>query len=97
MGKKNIEGEPPYKPVLHHLMDVAAVALQWYRLNPSRLKREAALLQVSPEQLSTVSAFLAGLHDLGKFFERFSDQGTGIMAHSNIGCEETGSRSGALA
>lgn len=70
-GQKNIEGEPPYKPVLHHLMDVAAVALQWYRLNPSRLKREAALLQVSPEQLSTVSAFLAGLHDLGKFSSGF--------------------------
>ena len=56
-----------YKPLLHHLMDVAAVARRWQQLNPARLEREAALLNASPEGLSTITAFLAGIHDLGKF------------------------------
>ena len=60
-----------YKPVLHHLMDVAAVALRWQQLNPARLEREAALLKASPECLSKITAFLAGIHDLGKFSRSF--------------------------
>ena len=40
-----------YKPLLHHLMDVAAVARRWQQLNPARLEREAALLNASPEGL----------------------------------------------
>ena len=60
-----------YKPVLHHLMDVAAVALRWQQLNPTRLEREAALLKASPECLSKITAFLAGIHDLGKFSRGF--------------------------
>lgn len=61
------EGQRSYKPVLHHLMDVAAVALRWQQLNPARLEREAALLKASPECLAKTTAFLAGIHDLGKF------------------------------
>ncbi|MYA24475.1 MAG: CRISPR-associated helicase Cas3' [Gemmatimonadetes bacterium] len=56
-----------YKPLLHHLMDVAAVALRWQQLNSARLEREAALLNESPECLARTTAFLAGIHDLGKF------------------------------
>ena len=65
------DGQPSYKPVLHHLMDVAAVALRWQQLNPARLEREAALLKASPECLSKTAAFLAGIHDLGKFLRSF--------------------------
>ena len=65
------EGQRSYKPVLHHLMDVAAVALRWQQLNPARLEREAALLNASPECLSKITAFLAGVHDLGKFSRSF--------------------------
>ena len=65
------EGQRSYKPVLHHLMDVAAVALRWQQLNPARLEREAALLKASPECLSKITAFLAGIHDLGKFSRGF--------------------------
>ena len=65
------EGQRSYKPVLHHLMDVAAVALRWQQLNPARLEREAALLNASPECLSKITAFLAGIHDLGKFSRSF--------------------------
>ena len=50
--RNNTKGQPDYKPVLHHLMDVAAVALQWQQLNPVRLEREAALLKVDPVCLS---------------------------------------------
>ena len=65
------EGQRNYKPVLHHLMDVAAVALRWQQLDPTRLEREAALLKASPECLSKITAFLAGIHDLGKFSRGF--------------------------
>ncbi len=69
--RSDTEGQGGYKPVLHHLMDVAAVALRWQQLNPSRLKREAALLNADPESLSRTTAFLAGIHDLGKFSRGF--------------------------
>ena len=52
-------------------MDVAAVALQWQQLNFARLEREAALLKASPECLAKITAFLAGVHDLGKFSRSF--------------------------
>ena len=52
-------------------MDVAAVALRWQQLNPARLEREAALLKASPECLSKITAFLAGIHDLGKISRGF--------------------------
>ena len=48
----NTEGQRSYKPVLHHLMDVA-------------------LLKASPECLSKITAFLAGIHDIGKFSRGF--------------------------
>ena len=69
--RSDTEGQRDYKPVLHHLIDVAVVALQWQQLNPSRLEREAALLKASPECLSKTTAFLAGIHDLGKFSRGF--------------------------
>ena len=52
-------------------MDVAAVALRWQQLNPTRLEREAALLKASPGCLAKITAFLAGIHDLGKFSRSF--------------------------
>ncbi len=67
----NTEGQRSYKPVLHHLMDVAAVALRWQQLNSTRLEREAALLRANPECLAKTTAFLAGVHDLGKFSRSF--------------------------
>ena len=69
--RSDTEGQRSYKPVLHHLMDVAAVALQWQQLNFARLEREAALLKASPECLAKITAFLAGVHDLGKFSRSF--------------------------
>ena len=33
--------KPLYKPVLHHMIDVAAVALAYLRAQPARARREA--------------------------------------------------------
>jgi CRISPR-associated endonuclease/helicase Cas3 len=55
------------KSVLHHLMDVAAAALRLQEANPARLRRETSVVGVPAERLTRTSAFLAGLHDLGKF------------------------------
>ena len=79
------EGQCSYKPVLHHLMDVAAVALQWQQLNPTRLEREAALLKASPECLVKTTAFLAGVHDLGKFSRSFQAKVPELWPEQSLG------------
>ena len=70
--------EPPrdesvelFKPVLHHMLDVAAVASSYLRCQEARLVREAALVAAAPEDYADLVGFLAGLHDLGKFTRNF--------------------------
>ena len=63
-----------YKPVLHHLVDVAAVASSFLRGQPARLARELALIEISPAAYSDIVGFLAGLHDLGKFTRNFQSK-----------------------
>ncbi|WP_439370932.1 CRISPR-associated endonuclease Cas3'' [Bradyrhizobium sp. DASA03120] len=63
--------EPTYKPVLHHLLDVSAVTLVFLRNQPGRLAREAKLVSMEPDAYANLMAFLAGLHDLGKFTRNF--------------------------
>jgi CRISPR-associated endonuclease/helicase Cas3 len=66
------EGQPfPYKPVVRHLLDVAAVGLVLTELNPKRLLREANTLGLPAARLGRMYAFLVGLHDLGKFSRVF--------------------------
>ena len=79
------EGQRSYKPVLHHLMDVAAVALRWQQLNSARLEREAALLKASPECLSKITAFLAGIHDIGKFSRSFQSKVPELWPEQGLG------------
>lgn len=64
----------PYKPVGHHLLDVAAVAARYLALNPARLKRESRLTGLDPEQHAALCVLLAGLHDLGKISRPFQAQ-----------------------
>ena len=64
-------GRVAFKPVLHHLLDVAAVAASYLHLQSARLAREAALRGVSAEEYLALVAFLSGLHDLGKFTRNF--------------------------
>lgn len=65
---------PDWKPVAHHLIDVAAAAIVVQRASPTRLRRDAEMLGCCVEQLVAVSAFLCGLHDLGKFSKSFQQQ-----------------------
>jgi CRISPR-associated endonuclease/helicase Cas3 len=64
-------GGVAFKPVLHHLLDVAAVAASYLHLQSARLAREAAMCGVSAEEYVALVAFLSGLHDLGKFTRNF--------------------------
>lgn len=64
-------GDVRFKPVIHHLLDVSATALRLQKISPSRTSREARILRVDPERLTRISAWLAGLHDLGKFSRSF--------------------------
>ena len=61
------DGRVFHKPVLHHLLDVAAVAWQLAARNETMRRRLAQALRVDPEDLPPLVAFLAGLHDIGKF------------------------------
>ena len=70
-GKTRPHGDPRHKPLLHHLLDVAAVALQWQRANPTALAREAALLAGRPEHVVKTAAFLVAMHDVGKVSRGF--------------------------
>lgn len=77
-GKTFVDGDRPiekrqttYKPVLHHLLDVSAVALVFLRNQSARLAREAKLVSMEPNAYANLMAFLAGLHDLGKFTRNF--------------------------
>lgn len=62
---------PAYKPVLHHLLDVAAVAQTFLAANAARLRREAAPIGMAPDAYARLIAFFVGLHDLGKFSRPF--------------------------
>jgi len=48
------------KPVLHHLIDVAAAALRPREVNPPRTRRQAAVMSVPAGRLARTSAFLSG-------------------------------------
>ncbi|WP_321505627.1 CRISPR-associated helicase Cas3' [Breoghania sp.] len=68
---RNGDRSPLFKPVLHHLLDVAAVTHVWQAVSPARCVRDAEALNVPPEALARMNTFLVGLHDLGKFSRSF--------------------------
>lgn len=65
---------PAFKPIGHHLLDVAAVARRYLDLNPQRLRRESALTGLVPEQHARLCTLFAALHDLGKISPWFQAQ-----------------------
>jgi CRISPR-associated endonuclease/helicase Cas3 len=78
-GNQSIEStQITYKPVLHHLLDVSAVTLVFLRNQSARLAREAKLVSMEPEAYAKLMAFLAGLHDLGKFTRNFQAKRTDL-------------------
>jgi CRISPR-associated endonuclease/helicase Cas3 len=62
---------PLFKPVLHHLLDVAAVAAAFLRMQPQRLEREARRAGMDPNAYVPLMSLLAGMHDLGKCSRAF--------------------------
>ena len=65
------DGSWRYKPVAHHGLDVAACVEAYLRHNPARLSREVRLSGLSGAAHVATCAFLAALHDLGKFSKSF--------------------------
>jgi CRISPR-associated endonuclease/helicase Cas3 len=59
------------KPVIEHLVDVAAVACLLLSERPALRARLAQQSRIAEAELPAVCAFLAGLHDLGKFSRTF--------------------------
>lgn len=79
------EGAPAYKPVGHHLLDVAAVAARFLAHDPARRAREAAMTGLSPAQHALVCTVLAALHDLGKISPWFQAQAPEHWPHGVLG------------
>ncbi|MEL6279995.1 MAG: CRISPR-associated endonuclease Cas3'', partial [Pseudomonadota bacterium] len=78
-GKTWREDQPPpfevvWKPVIHHLLDVAAAALELQAASPRRLEREAAVLGAQPNDFARTRAYFAALHDIGKFSRAFQSK-----------------------
>jgi CRISPR-associated endonuclease/helicase Cas3 len=63
--------KPPFKPVVHHMLDVAAVAATFLEAQPKRLAREARSVGMDVDAYVRLISLLAGLHDLGKFSRVF--------------------------
>jgi len=59
------------KPVLHHLLDVAAVAHVWLSRDAAFCRRIAGVLRLPDDAVPSLLAFMSGLHDLGKFSAAF--------------------------
>ncbi|NER01005.1 MAG: hypothetical protein F6K30_30660, partial [Cyanothece sp. SIO2G6] len=61
-------GEPKYHPVICHLADTAAVAMEIVRshLSPVARQRLCAGFGLSQESTIRFCGFMAGSHDLGK-------------------------------
>lgn len=63
------EGEPPWHPLIAHMIDVAWVARRiWQYLLPAAVRQHVttAMGLTSVDQAGSWIAFFAGLHDLGK-------------------------------
>lgn len=64
------------KPLVVHLLDVAAVARELQDASPARLAREAVAADIDPINLRDLRVWLAALHDLGKCSVAFQSKST---------------------
>jgi hypothetical protein len=71
-----------YKPVLHHLIDVAAVASSYLRVQRTRLVREAALVAIAPHAYADLVGFLAGPSRPRKVHSKLSDESRSPLARN---------------
>ncbi len=83
-GKFNLNGEPKYHPVICHLADTAAVAMEIVRTYLSPLARQQLASGLGlPDDSSLVRfcGFMAGSHDLGKVSPAFQFQVSDVGRH----------------
>ncbi|MEB3189324.1 MAG: CRISPR-associated helicase Cas3' [Snowella sp.] len=75
-GEMNADGSPKYHPVICHLADTAAVAMEIMRsyLSPIAMERLSNGLGLSQESTIRFCGFMAGCHDLGKVSPVFQFQ-----------------------
>ncbi len=75
-GEKREDGQPEYHPVICHLADTAAVAMEivGHYLSPVAIATLEKGLGLAGESLIKCCAFLAGCHDLGKVSPAFQFQ-----------------------
>lgn len=75
-GEKREDGQPKYHPVICHLADTAAVAMEVVRshLSPVAHQHLAQGLGLSGDALVRFCGFMAGSHDLGKVSSAFQFQ-----------------------
>lgn len=75
-GDKREDGQPKYHPVICHLADTAAVAMEIVRsyLSPVAIATLERGLGLKGESLVKCCGFLAGCHDLGKVSPAFQFQ-----------------------
>jgi CRISPR-associated endonuclease/helicase Cas3 len=73
---KLVNGVPQYHPVICHLADTAAVAMEIMRtyLSPAAIDTLAKGLDLEGESLVKCCGFMAGSHDLGKISPAFQFQ-----------------------
>jgi len=85
----NADAEPQFHPLVFHSLDVAAVAVSYLRRHDALRKQFAAWLGTSENSTSSLIAFLAAIHDLGKFADNFQwkradlVEGFGVTGSSN--------------
>lgn len=91
-GVINPDGSPKYHPVICHLADTAAVAMEIMRsyLSPMAMERLAGGLGLSHESAIRFCGFMAGSHDLGKVSPAFqfqvSDVGRALVGETLYDC-----------
>jgi CRISPR-associated endonuclease/helicase Cas3 len=88
----NADGSPKYHPVICHLADTAAVAMEIMRsyLSPIAVERLSNGLGLSYESTLRFCCFMAGSHDLGKVSPAFqfqvSDVGRALVGETLYDC-----------
>jgi len=91
-GKFDEQGQPQYHPVICHLADTAAVAMEILRnhLSPIALEKLAAGLCLEEDSVIRFCGFMAGSHDLGKVSPAFqfkvSEVGKALVGKTLYDC-----------
>jgi len=65
------ERDPSWHPLVYHSLDVAAVATALFRRDEGLKVRFAVLMGLQCEDVEPIICYLLGMHDIGKFAQKF--------------------------